>query len=347
MKRKLVNCLEFGHVVSILDGIASRATVNRGLEAAGLDRSLLKGRTAFIPYAAEAVLVETVARAIGDRHLGARVGMKFQYSAYSVYASYVLSAPDLASALERGRRALYLIHPGSEILFRQTKTHLVVGRDTKGLSVIGHRHLDEGALFVIAQVGHHFLGQDWVPDWYEIPTSPPESVRELEELAGTKIHANAHVPGVAIRLSDLATVNPAPLQSDVALSLESLAALMNVAPKQTMKEAVVEILQSLMDSGTPDENSVAKLLAIGPRSLQRALRAEGVSFREIRTQVTIGYARTMLAKTDVSLKDVAKKAGYSDERSFRRAFKAATGQSPSLFRASLKTGAAEMSQTDE
>lgn len=332
MERKLVNLLELTHVVQLLEQFSSRWIVDKALRAAGLDRTMLKGVSGFIPYAAEAVLVESVARAIGDRLLGARIGQSFDYSRYGPYATYVLAAPDLASALDRGRRALLLTHPGSEIMLRETSTHLVVGRNSAGLSVTGHHQLDKGALFVIGHMVRHFLGSDWKPDWVEVSGVRGGDVAALEELVSAPVRVGAEIPSIAIRLADLAALNPAPPQRNQTISLNELGRLMNIAPSQSIEEAVVQVLVIALATRKTDESEVAKLLSIGVRTLQRALKDEKTTFRKIRAKVVTHRASSLLVDTDMSLDQIASVLGYSDPRSFRRAFKRSTGLSPSEFR---------------
>ncbi|MCT2541258.1 hypothetical protein [Sedimentimonas flavescens] len=76
---------------------------------------------------------------IGNRYLGARVGQAFDYLDYGAYATDMLGALDLRSALDPGRLSSSLMYPNSEIVIRQTDTHVIVGRDSKGMSVVGHR----------------------------------------------------------------------------------------------------------------------------------------------------------------------------------------------------------------
>lgn len=332
MHQNMVTLLELTRVVELLDRFSHRRTVDKALETAGLNRKMFRGSKGFAPYAAEAVLIETVARAIGDRHLGAKIGRDFDYMTYGAYSTYVLSAPDLVTALDRGRRALLFIHPGSEIVLRQTETHLVVGRDSAGLSVVGHRHLDEGALFVISQVAHHFLGKSWRPDWVELPDVRNSDLKELQELIETEIRPDCRMPSIAIRVSDLYALNPKPPQSREQLTLAELGALMEISPSQTTVQAVQHILDISMDESIPDEESVARLLAIGPRTLQRALKSEGTSFRDIRLRFLVERAQVLLTQTELPISDVAKELGYSNPRAFRRAFKKITGLSPVSYR---------------
>jgi AraC-like DNA-binding protein len=299
---------------------------------------MLGGVSGFIPYAAEAVLIEAVARAIGDRHLGARIGREFDYSAYGAYSHFVLGAPDLASALDRGRRALLFTHPGSKIVLNETESHLVVGRDSESFSVIGHRHLDEGALFVIGHVVRHFCGPDWRPDWVEIPNANANETAELAMLVKAPVQIGSRMPAIAIRRTDLSTLNPGPPFPEKVISLSELGSLMDIAPVQTMEEAVVQILHITLATGLVSENVAAKLLAIGPRTLQRALKAEGTSFREVRLRFVERRALSLLSETASPIEEIAKTLGYSEPRSFRRVFKGWTGLSPNAFRAANARG---------
>jgi len=332
MRQKMVNIIELAHVIDLLGRYASRSIIDKALLSAGLDRSILTGASGFIPYAAEAVVVESIARAINDRHLGARIGKDFDYSAYGAYSHYVLGAPNLASALDRGGRALRLIQPGSEIVVRETETHLVVGRDSKGLSVIGHHHLDEAALFVIGHVVRHYLGPEWLPDWVEVPDRNGNEVIELGKIVGTSIRTGAQMPAIAIKKGDLAALNPGPPAPEQTISLGELGALMGVKPEQTMEDAMVQIFEIIFAKSLISEASVARLLAIGPRTLQRALKAEGTSFRSVRARFIERKAKSLLSDTDKSVEEIGKALGYSEPKSFRRVFKGWTGLSPSDFR---------------
>jgi AraC-like DNA-binding protein len=338
MERKLVNLLELEHVVQLLEQFSSRRIVDKALRSASLDRTMLTDATGFLPYASEAVLLEAVARAIGDRHLGARVGRVFNYSAYGAYSHFVLGAPDLASALDRGRRALLFTHPGSEIVVRETDTHLVVGRNSQSLTVVGHRHLDEGALFVIGHLVRHFIGPDWRPDWAEISNASANETEQLAGLVNAPVRTGAKMPAIAIRRTDLSTLNPGPPKPQKKISLNELGSLMGITPVQTLADTVVQIFHITSATGLISEDAVAKLLAIGPRTLQRALKAEGTSFREVRARFVERRALSLLSETDAPIEEIAKALGYSEQRSFRRVIKSWTGLSPSAFRAATRKG---------
>lgn len=332
----MVNLVEFAHVLDLLDRIASTAIVDRALRAAGLNRNVLAQGGGFLPYDLEARVVEHVARALGDAALGTRIAQHVDYSVYDAYARYVLSAKDLGTAILRGRRAFSLTHPGSEILLRKHQGHVLVGRRTELSNVIGHRHLDDGAILIIGHVIRHFLGPDWRPAWVEATGKDVVGVSFLQETIGAPARTGADMPAVAVRESDLDTPNPNPPNATERVSFLELPSLMRVDPPGTMAEAVEQVLRTQFALGDLSEESVASRLSLGRRTLQRALKAEATSFREVKARFLAVRARTLLADSDLDVPTIARALGYDEPHSFRRAFRTWTGLTPHVYRAAAR-----------
>jgi AraC-like DNA-binding protein len=72
------------------------------------------------------------------------------------------------------------------------------------------------------------------------------------------------------------------------------------------------------------------------RQMQRLLKQEGFTFRQLSEQVLMEQAKAMLSKSNASILDIAVEFGYSDAANFTRAFKRWLGVSPSVFRESLQ-----------
>lgn len=79
---------------------------------------------------------------------------------------------------------------------------------------------------------------------------------------------------------------------------------------------------------------LAKQLNMHPRSLQRHLRSEGTSFAELQAEARLKAAVEALHRSRESLESLSERLGFSDRRSFTRAFKRWTGVSPSHYRGS-------------
>ena len=79
--------------------------------------------------------------------------------------------------------------------------------------------------------------------------------------------------------------------------------------------------------------ATAEELGMHPRTLQRRLRAEGTRFAELQAEARQRLARQYLADETLDIDRISELLGYSDRRSFTRAFQRWTGLTPSTFRA--------------
>ena len=77
---------------------------------------------------------------------------------------------------------------------------------------------------------------------------------------------------------------------------------------------------------------MAALLYVSPRTLHRQLKDEGASLQTLKDEVRQSHASELLLRTQRPIKQVAQAAGFRNEKSFMRAFKGWTGQSPAEFR---------------
>jgi AraC-like DNA-binding protein len=71
------------------------------------------------------------------------------------------------------------------------------------------------------------------------------------------------------------------------------------------------------------------------RALQRGLKQEGQSFRELLEGTRRDLAKKFLAQPELSLTDVCYLLGFSDQSNFTKAFKRWTGETPTRYRLTL------------
>ena len=83
----------------------------------------------------------------------------------------------------------------------------------------------------------------------------------------------------------------------------------------------------------PELSTVADKMHVSERTLNRRLRGEGTSFRDIRSSELRSWARRYLKNTDLNVESIAAELGYQDAANFRRAFKTWENCSPTQFRA--------------
>ncbi|MGB5329605.1 MAG: helix-turn-helix transcriptional regulator [Gammaproteobacteria bacterium] len=82
----------------------------------------------------------------------------------------------------------------------------------------------------------------------------------------------------------------------------------------------------------PTIDDIAERLGISVRTLQRRLKASGLSYSELVEQIRHEQACRLLDKPDANMAAIASALGYIDPSSFSRAFRRWTGMSPRVYR---------------
>lgn len=101
-----------------------------------------------------------------------------------------------------------------------------------------------------------------------------------------------------------------------------------------------EVRFRLLQSGedAPDYARIAADLGMAESTLRRRFfKATGKSMHSFFIEERIGEARTLLANSDLSVKEVSERLGYNDVYYFTRQFKKHVGTPPSAFRKSIQT----------
>lgn len=99
-------------------------------------------------------------------------------------------------------------------------------------------------------------------------------------------------------------------------------------------ERVRAVLLETLPAGDGAVTAVARHLAVSPRTLQRQLQREGVTFQAILADTRERLARHYLAHGTMTTAEIAYLLAYEDANSFYRAFRSWTGATPDTIRTS-------------
>ena len=103
-------------------------------------------------------------------------------------------------------------------------------------------------------------------------------------------------------------------------------------------DAWLENVLQQLDAGAGFDELSAQF-AMSPTLLRRRFKAAtGITMRDHVLQKRLAMARALLADTDLPLKTIASRLGYSSEAFFSRQFKTHSGVAPGAFRRSRKLG---------
>ena len=280
-------------------------------------------------------------QALDDEALG-WFGRRLPWGSYGMLARASISAPTLGVALQRWCR-----HHG--LLQEAITLRLHSEGGTATLSLTAHRDLGPFQEFCPVSVLRNAHGLAcWMVD-SRIPLIAAEFAFDAPP------HADAyavlfrgpvtfHAPRTAIHFD--ARYLHLPLRRDEQALRQMLQhalplTVLHYRRDRLLVQRVRQLLAAplLKPSGQPahalpqhSAESLAALLHVSPRTLHRQLKEEGATLQGLKDDVRRTRAVELLHRTQRPIKQVAEAAGFENEKSFIRAFRGWTGQSPAEFR---------------
>ncbi|WP_066963851.1 helix-turn-helix transcriptional regulator [Rhizorhabdus dicambivorans] len=206
---------------------------------------------------------------------------------------------------------------------------------------------DPGDAFVLLSlecllVYVHVLLLSLAPGGAPIPlravrTRGPAAARGHLAFLGVPIRASAGLFGLDYDAA-LETVGVSPAQSPV-LSARTIYGgvadmLDRIGPAVPAGPDLVGRVERELAGGRHDQAEVATALGMSVASLRRRLGEAGLQFRDVRARYLNSIARAALEDGN-SIADIAESLGFSDGRSFARAFRQWNGVAPGDYRKTL------------
>lgn len=161
----------------------------------------------------------------------------------------------------------------------------------------------------------------------EIPHSPQSPVQRYLDFFGCDVQFNATIGALRV---ERAVLDRRFDGADATISRLALAHLarehpdLNVAAAAQVRRTMAELLAT----GVPGLPQVARLLTLHPRTLQRRLSGEGVSFDELLDGVRRDAAHRYITTTGLPLGQVANLVGFTEQSSLSHAVRRWFAMSP-------------------
>ena len=258
---------------------------------------------------------------------------RLPWGSYGMLARASLSAPTLKVALGRWARHHGLLVPDVTVAL-----HVAGGIAT--LRILEHRDLGILREFCLMSLLRNALG---LSCWYidsripllglQFPFDPPPHRAAYAVLfpgPPTTFGAEEAALRFDARYLDL------PLRRDEGALTQMLQNALPLTVLQYRRDRLlVQQVRQALAAHPGQAHSIeglAALLHLSPRSIHRHLKEEGTTLQALKDSVRRDLARDLLLRTRKPLKQVAEAAGFQNEKSFIRAFKAWTGQTPAAFR---------------
>lgn len=252
-----------------------------------------------------------------------------------------VTAPDLGSALKRWCRC-------HGLLTDDIRLSVTVRAGVASVTLTEQRDLGEAREFCLVSVLRSVHGfACWLVDsripfsdlWFPFP-APAHAASYRAMFPGTA-RFDAADAGFAFSADYLALV-PRRDEPATRTMLQKALRLMVLQYRRDrlLVERVRLLLAARLAAGgvLPNAEELAEELAISRRTLHRQLQEEGASLQQIKDEIRRDRAIELIRRSNRPLKQVAHLAGFQNEKSFARAFRLWTGQSPGDLRSARGRG---------
>ncbi len=257
---------------------------------------------------------------------------RLPWGSYGMLCRASLSSPTLEVALKRWCRH-------HRLLTDDISLHFTIHSTAATLAIEVHRDLGEMTEFCFATLFRYMFGYAcWLINSRiplletGFPFAAPEHLSVYQTLFPGPLHFG----------TPLATLSFDPQYTALSVRRDDRALnkmLQHALPltmfpyrrDRLLVQRVRELLKVRPDTGYTGE-SLARVLHVSPRTLHRQLQEEGASLQALKDEVRRERAVELLHRTAKPIKQIARAVGFGNEKSFSRAFKQWTGNSPEAFR---------------
>jgi len=301
------------------------------LENVGITWDTLAIPEARISYVQFGVLTGNALKLTNNPALGLDFGRNLHLSHMGVLGLALMSSETIGAALEVGLRYYRFLAPAWDLRLETIdRRGLLTAREAIPYNPF-RVFATEALVGAIAGQGSFLLGRKLPvvelrlnyakPDHYERYAELDMPIAFDHELTQAEFDA-------AVLAEPIAGADPA-----TARLAERYCA--DEASANAWMDGLVTQVRRLLGSrlgSYPDLEEVARMLQTSTRSLRRGLHSMGTSYQGLLDEARRARAEAWVRSTEMTSQQIAGQLGFSDVRSFRRAFKRWTGVTPNAYR---------------
>lgn len=300
-----------------------------------LDRALLADPIRRIGFAYLRALYQAAIDASGLPHFGLLVGAQVRPSSYGGLGYVAMTSPTLGEATAMIRRFGKIVFDSPS---SQTRTAIADGL----LTIEDHRVTErepycishtESVLAGWAAFGRWLLGRNDPLTAVHMMHAEPSNPEVYESFFGCPVHYRSHMNALVfpVALLDEPVLGADPRTHKSMVHEAELQLGHSYAPFSVIRRLRALMVEQ-MAQGELRLETLAKQLAMSPRTLQRKLAAENLSFSGMLETVRLELAEQYLGSSTLSITEIALALGFSQTSAFSHAFRQARGMSPADFR---------------
>lgn len=311
--------------------------------AQGADRDQLLARTGITPqilaepearisYAQFNVLEENALRLTRNPALGLDFGRNVHLSHLGLLGLAIMSSPNAGAAVEVALRYYRQLAPGWDLELRINGDRaFFTARETISRGAL-RPFATEALLGALYGLSYQVLGRKLPIIEVRLDYPKPAHYEKYFEFMAGPIVFDQPVTETEFEAAILK--EPITGSDPITAKLAEQYIATEAARGSSVGGLVAQVRRVLAqhEHGRPDPSDVARALQTSTRSLRRGLQQMGTSFQALLDEARRARAEEWIRGSNMKLQQIAEQLGFSDVRSFRRAFKRWTGRSPNDLR---------------
>ena len=313
-----------GEYVESLGGSFTRV-----LERAGLEEEEIINPNHFIPVEKECVVLEEAAHITGHPALMVEVSNRQTLGIFGAIGALALGSTDVRGGLVVFEKYLHYGLDAVQVQLRSEKDIAFFTLHTDFQPAVRCPQFWHHGVALMCQVVRMLCGRRWSPRSVYLDQPTPTDLTPYTDFFRAPLAFGQGWNGLAFP----AEVLDWPTRDSLTSMSAELRLYLNANYANNFQEQVRVVLNSMLATRKCTAEAVALTLGLSERTLQRRLRAEGTSFRELQEQVRSSLAINYMREPQFRLTDIAEMLGYADLSVFSRSFKRWFGISPQQWKA--------------
>ena len=310
--------------------------VSAWLERAGITPGQLHAPEATLPLAHVERLVHALLETTGRPDLALDLGRVIKLTSHNMVGYAMLSSPSVEYALGLIARFFQLIMPPFRMRTQRQDGHLLVSFEPVMPMSRACRLLHFEAIASATHWEVRELLQGQLPPYdLHLPFAEPRHVARYEELTGARCHFMHDARPLLYMRFPVDICLQAPSLADPTALHMAEARCRDMAHQIIRGGGMTDWVRTMLrdaGDGMLTLTDLAGMLSLSPRTLDRHLKAEGTSFRELARAARLTRAMAMLDDTSLAITRIAYELGYSDAANFTRAMRRDAGMTPAEYR---------------
>lgn len=303
------------------------------LGACGLGLDDLRDPERYLPSDAVGLAIEEPAHALGVRDFGLRLCARQGVETLGLLGLIIQSASTVREGMIQGGKYVHFHNPtlGYRTFMTPDGRGECLEVFQRSASAPNLPQVNELCVAYMCRLADVLSGGSLRPVSIHFRHAPVGSSAQYRRHLG--LLPLFHAPFDGITIEPMAWRQPMPSRNpQLQRFVERFLLGASVARGAHIGEQVQSLLGNLIRAGMADLGTVARILDLHSRTLQRRLRAEGIAFEELRDRARKDWASQLLQQPGMSLGQMAQLMGYADQSVLTRACQRWFGRTPRQLR---------------